>query len=104
MKIKVYVAQIGYAALCILGGVAFGDLGVTAVHADDGFESVYPGRYVANCRPAPVGGCVCVIDSAGSTPQISATGAGDPNGRSEDVEYSRMLEWMRRTCTAVTQP
>jgi hypothetical protein len=89
MKAKVNVAQIVFAVLCILSGVTFGGLGVTAVRANEGFESVYPGRYVANCKPAPVVGCVCVTE------------VGDPL---EDVETSRMLEWMRRTCTAVTQP
>jgi hypothetical protein len=106
MKAKVNVAQVVFAVLYILSGAAFGGFGVTAVRADEGFESVYPGRYVANCKPAPVVGCVCVIDSAGSTPQLaqSTTEVGDPNGRIEDTEYSRMLEWMRRTCIAVTQP
>jgi hypothetical protein len=106
MKAKVNVAQVVSAVLCILSGLAFGGLGVTAVRADEGFESVYPGRYVTNCKPAPVVGCVCVIDSAGSTSQLaqSATEVGDPNGRFEDIEYSRMLEWMRQTCIAVTQP
>jgi hypothetical protein len=88
MKNKVTVAQIVFTVLCILSGVAFGGLGVTAVRADESLESVYPGRYVANCKPAPVVGCVC----------------GEPNGPIEDMETSRMLVWMRRTCTAVTQP
>ena len=86
--------------------VAFGGLGVTAVRPDESFESAYPGRYVTNCKPAPVVGCVCVIDSAGSAPHLaqSISEIRDPNGHIEDIEYSRMLEWMRQTCTAVTQP
>ena len=79
---------------------------VTAAHADEASESLYPGRYVTNCKPAPVVGCVCVIDSAGSAPHLaqSISEIRDPNGHIEDIEYSRMLEWMRQTCTAVTQP
>jgi hypothetical protein len=80
-------------------------IAVTAAHADEGFESVYPGRYVANCKPAPTVGCVCETDSAMQTPQLAqnTNDVADHNGRIRDIEYLRMIEWMRLTCNAVTQ-
>jgi hypothetical protein len=92
--------------IALLFQILAGGFAVTAVRADEGSESAYPGRYVANCKPAPGLGCVCVTDPAGPTPQQAqgTTEVGDPNGRVEDIEYLRMLEWVRRTCIAVTQP
>ena len=78
---------------------------VTAAHADEASESLYPGRYVTNCKPAPIVGCVCETDSAAQTPQRAqnTNDVADHNRRIRDIEYLRMIEWMRLTCTAVTQ-
>jgi hypothetical protein len=73
---------------------------VPAAHADETAESLYPGRYVTNCKPAPMVGCVCETE-----PQLAqnTNDAADHNGRIRDIEYLRMIEWMRLTCNAVTQ-
>jgi hypothetical protein len=78
---------------------------VPAAHADETSESLYPGRYVTNCKPAPTVGCVCETDSAVQTPQLAqnTNDVADHNGRIRDIEYLRMIEWMRLTCNAVTQ-
>jgi len=93
-----------YAALiALVFQIPANGFAVTAAQADD-FESVFPGRYVAHCTPAP--SCVCVTDSAEPTAQVaqSTTHSGGPNNRIRDPEYLRMLEWLRLTCSAVTGP
>jgi hypothetical protein len=44
-------------------------------------DEIYPGRYVANCKPAVKSGCVCDSDS----------------------QYLRMIEWLLQTCTSLKQ-
>ena len=73
--------------------------GITGARADD--ASGAPGQYVTNCRPAPIVGCVCESDSAGQMPQLLQSTS--ESRRIRDIEYSRMIEWMRLTCIAVTQ-
>ena len=98
------------AALCsALVGVALpilaAGLTVTGAHAAEAAEPLYPGRYVATCKPAPVFGCVCETDSAGPAPTLPllANESDADNSRMRDGEYSRMIEWLRLTCQAVTQ-
>jgi hypothetical protein len=43
----------------------------------------YPGRFVANCKPAGNSGCACDAD-----PQ-----------HIHDPEYLRMIEWLLETCS-----
>jgi hypothetical protein len=68
--------------------------------------NLYPGRYVAVCKPAPIIGCLCSSDSHGEIsvfPEL--TGAADH--RLEDVkdtEYLQMVTWLRRTCASLTRP
>ena len=73
--------------------------GIAGARADD--ASGAPGQYVTNCRPAPIVGCVCESDSAGQMPQLLQSTS--ESRRIRDIEYSRMIEWMRLTCIAVTQ-
>jgi len=48
---------------------------------------IYPGRYVANCKPTGNSGCACDAD-----PQ-----------NIHDPEYLRMIEWLLQTCTSLMQ-
>jgi hypothetical protein len=50
-------------------------------------DEIYPGRYVANCKPAVKSGCVCDSD-----PQ-----------HIRDPEYLREIEWLLQTCTSLMQ-
>jgi hypothetical protein len=81
-------------------------LAITGARADESSEAIYPGRYAANCKPAPIVGCVCETDSAGPTRQLFQTAgeSNDHDGRIGDIEYLRMMEWLRATCTTVTRP
>ena len=75
--------------------------GIAGARADDASGALCPGQYVTNCKPAPIVGCVCEGDSTGQMPQpLQST---SESGRTRDIEYSRMIEWMRLTCIAVTQ-
>ena len=47
----------------------------------------YPGRFVANCKPAGNSGCACDAD-----PQ-----------NIHDQEYLRMIEWLLQTCSSLMQ-
>ena len=79
---------------------------ITGARADESSAAIYPGRYAGNCKPAPIVGCACETDLSGSTRQLFQT-AGDSNdhdGRIGGIEYLRMMEWLRATCTAVTRP
>ena len=82
-----------------------GGSAITRARADESSEALYPGRYVANCKPAPIVGCVCESDSGGQMPQLlpSTSKSADDDRRIQDIEHSRMIEWMRLTCIAVTQ-
>jgi hypothetical protein len=80
-------------------------VGPTLATADEASEH-YPGRYAAVCKPAPIVGCVCEADSLGQ-PSIfpqSVDAAGDGTNLIQDVELLRLIDWMRRTCVAVTKP
>ena len=48
---------------------------------------VYPGRFVANCKPAGNSGCACDAD-----PQ-----------NIHNPEYLRMIEWLLQTCSSLMQ-
>jgi hypothetical protein len=68
-------------------------------------DGVYPGRYVANCKPAGNGGCVCDTDSQRRA-STSADVASTVDGQVTDIrdpEYLRMIEWFRQTCTSLMQ-
>ena len=83
-----------------------GGSAITRARADESSDALYPGRYVANCKPAAIVGCVCKTDSTGPTRQIFQTAgeSDDHEGRPGDIEYLRMKEWLRATCIAVTRP
>jgi hypothetical protein len=96
-----------YALLIVIGcEMQPGGFAITGAHADESSEALYPGRYVANCKPAPIVGCVCKTDPTGPARQLfQTTGeSNDDEGRPGDIEYLRMMEWLRATCSAVTQP
>ena len=100
------VRSVQYAPLIALAfQLQAGGLAITAARADDASEALYPGRYVTNCKPATIVGCVCESDSAGQMPQLlpSTSKSADDNRRIREIEHSRMIEWMRLTCIAVTQ-
>jgi hypothetical protein len=83
-----------------------GGSAITAARANENSEALYPGRYVANCKPAPIVGCACKTDPTGPTRQLFQT-AGESNNdesRPGDVECLRMMEWLSATCSAVTRP
>jgi hypothetical protein len=85
--------------------VQAGGSNVTAARADENSETLYPGRYAANCRPTPIVGCTCEADSEGQTPRLleSASESNDHKSHIQHIEYLRMVDWLRLTCTAVTQ-
>jgi hypothetical protein len=68
--------------------------------------NLYPGRYVAVCKPAPIIGCLCSSDSQGEMsvfPEL--TGAADHRPKDvKDTEYLQMVTWLRRTCALLTSP
>ena len=99
------VRSVQYALLTLAFQMQAGGSVISEARADDAFEGHYPGRYVTNCKPAPIVGCVCEIDAAGRMPQLlpSTTDSADDNRRIRDIEHSRMIEWMRLTCIAATQ-
>src|SRR6516164_9527576 len=83
-----------YVLLIALGcEMQTGGSAITRARADESSDALYPGRYVANCKPAPIVGCVCETDTAGQTRQLFQTDA-----RIGDIEYLRMTEWLRATC------
>jgi hypothetical protein len=72
-------------------------------HAVEATDPLYPGRYVATCKPGPMFGCVCEADSGRQLsifPQFTSD-AGYLTVSNLEVEYLRMIEWLRRTCQAV---
>jgi hypothetical protein len=83
-------------------GEALGQSQADAPHA----TNLYPGRYVAVCKPAPIIGCLCSSDSQGEIsvfPEL--TGAADPRSKDvRDTEYLQMVTWLRRTCASLTRP
>ena len=96
-----------YVLLIALGcEMQTGGSAITRARADESSNALYPGRYVANCKPAPIVGCVCKTDSTGPMRQIFQTaGESDEHeGRPGDIEYLRMMEWLRATCSAAIRP
>jgi hypothetical protein len=89
----------GCTALLVLGVIA-----LTTARPDETSDLLYPGRYAANCKPAPIVGCVCKIDPTGPMRQLFQAASESNDGPSGDIEYLRMMEWLRATCTAVTRP
>jgi hypothetical protein len=86
------------------GGPAVTD-GFTAAgpHADEAAaEPLYPGRHNAICRPAPILGCLCETNAGQVSifPQLASDDA-DPVAPIRNVEYLRMVEWLRLTCQRV---
>jgi hypothetical protein len=78
---------------------------VTGVRAEEVTEQIYPGRFIAVCKPAPVFGCVCESDLVGQAPafpRLTSDTTGDA-GPIHDDEHLRAIEWLRLTCQAVTQ-
>jgi hypothetical protein len=68
--------------------------------------NVYPGRYVAVCKPAPIIGCLCSSDAQGETlvfPELTGT-AHHRSKDARDTEYLQMVTWMRRTCISLSGP
>ena len=82
-----------------------GGSAITGARAAESPEGLYPGRYVANCKPAPIVGCLCKTDPRGPARQLFQTAgeSNDDEGRPGDIEYLRMMEWLRATCSAVTR-
>jgi hypothetical protein len=75
---------------------------VAGTRANEATDPLYPGRYVATCKPGPMFGCVCEADSGRQLsifPQFSD--AGYLTAPNQEIEYLRMVEWLRRTCQAV---
>ena len=78
---------------------------VAGVHADGTAEPQYPGRHAANCKPGPLFGCVCETGSGRKLsifPQLTSV-ADDSSRQTGDIEYLRMVEWLRRTCQVLTE-
>jgi hypothetical protein len=78
--------------------------GFNLANADELVEPLYPGRYVANCKPAAGFGCICDTDSTSQDSTLSPVSSETRNGHIQDVELRRLVEWMRLTCAAITQP
>ena len=80
--------------------------GFTFAHADEATDPLYPGRYVAHCKPAPISGCICETDALGQVSTLSPVSSktGDDVGHIEDIELRRLVEWLLLTCAAITQP
>jgi hypothetical protein len=77
---------------------------VTA-RAEEVVEQLYPGRYVAVCKPTAIYGCVCEGDLAGRAPTfpLLTNQSNADNSVIRDAKYLRMIEWLRLTCNAATQ-
>jgi hypothetical protein len=90
--------------LCILFAVALqieAGATVAVARAEEESEPLYPGRYVAVCKPAPIVGCVCETDVPGQMvpfPQLASQAGDHVDQLSQDAEYWRMIEWLRRVC------
>ena len=74
---------------------------IAAAQADvSDAANLYPGRYAAVCKPAPIFGCVCATDSPEEALMFTEHHLKDV----ADSEYLRMISWLRRTCESLTQP
>jgi hypothetical protein len=88
----------------VLGLSASGSV-IPSAQADENSE-LYPGRYAMVCKPAPIVGCVCDTDTLGQVsifPRSASEGRASAD-RVQEVERLRMIDWVRRTCMAMTQP
>jgi hypothetical protein len=77
--------------------------GFTLANADE----VATGRYGANCKPARAGvGCICDTDFTSQVSTLSRFNSetGGDIDHIQNVELRRLVEWMRLTCAAITQP
>src|ERR1700751_4353364 len=52
-------ALLAFALQLLVGG------SVTGARAEEVAKQIYPGRFIAVCKPAPAFGCVCESDFAG---------------------------------------
>src|SRR5215467_12767195 len=80
---------------------------IAAAQADvSDAANLYPGRHSARCTPAPIFGCVCVVDPSGEALMFTELDSmADRNPKDVgDSEYLRMISWLRRTCESLTQP
>ena len=76
---------------------------VAAPHADEAAtEPLVPGRHNTICKPAPILGCLCETNAGQVSifPQFVSDDV-DPVAPIRDVEYLRMVEWLRLTCQRV---
>ena len=92
-------ALLAFALQLLVGGA------ITGARAEEAVEQIYPGRFIAVCKPAPVFGCVCESDLVGQAPAFPRLTSGTSGDGSliHDDEYLRAVEWLRLTCQAVTQ-
>jgi len=65
-------------------------------------EPLYPGRHNAICKPAPMLGCLCETNAGQVSifPQFTGDDA-NPVAPIRDVEYLRLVEWLRLTCQRI---
>ena len=80
----------------LLVGLTQGNAGETSGH--------YPGDHVANCKPAPIVGCVCETDPLGQVSIFPQRADGGGTDRIQDVQLLRLIDWLRRTCMAMIAP
>jgi len=76
---------------------------VAAPHADEAAtEPLVPGRHNAICKPAPILGCLCETNAGQVSifPQFASDDV-DPVAPIRDVEYLRLVEWLRLTCQRI---
>ena len=68
--------------------------------------NLYPGHHSARCTPAPIFGCVCIMDPSGEALMFTDLDSMANHDFKDvaDSEYSRMISWLRGTCEALTQP
>jgi hypothetical protein len=91
-----------YALLIALGCELLQPSEISPARADESSDELYPGRYVANCKPAPIVGCLCGTDTGHASifPQ-SVSDVSDPAKLKRDGEYSQMVQWLRLTCQTI---
>ena len=91
--------------IALVLGLSASGSAITSAQTDETSE-LYPGRYTIVCKPAPIVGCVCDTDVLGQVsifPQTASEGRASAD-RVQEAERLRMIDWVRRTCMAVTQP
>jgi hypothetical protein len=102
MSVSLWAVLLTLVLPLLVVGEALAQSQADAPHA----TNLYPGRYVAVCKPAPIIGCLCSSDSQGEMsvfPEL--TGAADHRPKDvRDTEYLQMVTWLRRTCALLTRP